>query len=395
MAISSVPGFEFVGLHCGIKKSGALDLGLIVAKSPVTCAGVYTTNQIVAAPVVQSRARLIKTGLARAIIVNSGNANACTGEQGERDAQHMAQSLAEKLECDVEHVQVCSTGVIGAPLPMPRIEKGIEAAVSNVSSDGFQRFANAILTTDTHAKTHGQRLVINDRPIHILGASKGAGMIHPNMATMLGFIVTDAPIDSARLNSIWKRVCDKTFNAITVDGDTSTNDTALIMANGAAGGPPLEGDELTRVESALQMTADELACAIVRDAEGARKLVRITVDGAATQADALSASNAIALSPLVKTAIHGEDPNWGRIIAAAGRSGAHLNPSLLTLSINDVLLYSEGTWMGLDAEKAAHKIMVTPEYAMTINLGVGGMSRTITTCDLSADYVRINADYRS
>jgi glutamate N-acetyltransferase/amino-acid N-acetyltransferase len=220
-------------------------------------------------------------------------------------------------------------------------------------------------------------------------------MIHPNMATMLGFVVTDAPVSPTNLDIVWRRVCAQSFNAITIDGDTSTNDTALLMASGAAGGPLLTGSELEEFETLLLEVAGELARDIVRDAEGGTKLVEIRVTGAACEADVLLASNAVALSPLVKTAMHGEDPNWGRIIAAAGRSGAAIDPDALCLWIGDVLLYDRGQWLGTDAEAKAHEIMKRPEYGLRLDLGIGGAERTVFTCDLSADYIRINADYRS
>ena len=390
-----VGGFRFAGLSCGIKKSGKADLGLIVANAPVACAGVFTTNQVVAAPVVQSQARLHERNMARAIIVNSGNANACTGAQGEADARRMAALVAGVVGCVPRDVQVCSTGVIGAPLPMDKIESGLTPLMDALRTDGLEDFADAICTTDTHRKVRSAHAKIGDRTVRVAGASKGAGMIHPNMATMLGFVVTDAPIDPEDLKQIWKEVCARSFNAITVDGDTSTNDTALVMASGAAGGGPLKGADLASFQALLLEVASELAKDIVRDAEGATKLVEVVVSGASCVQDAILASNAIALSPLVKTAIHGEDPNWGRIVAAAGRSGAKVNPTAMCLWIGDVMLYENGAWLGSSAEADAHQIMKRPEFSLRLDLGTGSVKRTVFTCDFSADYVRINADYRS
>ncbi len=370
-------------------------MALIVAETPVPCAGVYTTNQIVAAPVVQSRDKLALTPYAQAIVINSGNANACTGLQGEKDAGHMANHLANHLGCTSNHVQVCSTGVIGAPLPMDIVSEGISRATEALSDGALLECAQAICTTDTFPKMRQASITVGRRTFQAAGISKGAGMIHPNMATMLGFVVTDAPIDPEDLQALWVRMCQKSFNAITIDGDTSTNDTALIMASGAEGGAPLKGDALQNFERALLDMTAELAKDIVRDAEGGTKVVDIQVSGAQHLEDAKTVANTIALSPLVKTAIHGEDPNWGRIIAAAGRSGAQLDPSALRLSMNEVLLYDQGRWLGPEAEKKASEVMNTPEYTIQLDLGVGSAEHSVYTCDFSADYVRINADYRS
>ena len=395
MSAIGVAGFRFAGIHCGIKKSGKPDLALLVADGPVACAGVYTTNQIVAAPVVQSKARLAGRHTAKVVVINSGNANACTGPQGDSDARQMAALAATAAGCQPLDVQVCSTGVIGAPLPMAVLERGIPLAYEHLTESGLADFGEAICTTDTFAKLRQGNAEIDGRMIHVAGVSKGAGMIHPNMATMLGVLVTDAPISPAELDPMWRRVCHQTFNAITIDGDTSTNDTALVLASGRAGGATLSGEALARFETLLHDVASELAKDIVRDAEGGSKLVEITISGAATLSDAAQAADAVSLSPLVKTAMHGEDPNWGRIIAAAGRSGALLDPDKLTLWMNDVVLYRDGAWQGVDAEAAAHEVMCLAEYAVRLDLGIGTASRTVFTCDFSADYVRINADYRS
>lgn len=386
MSATRVDGVRFAGIHCGIKGGQGLDLGLIVADRPASCAGVFTTNRVVAASVVQSRAKV--PGRARAIVVNSGNANACTGQQGEADAARMAALAAEAIGCDPDAVLVASTGVIGAHLPMPHLEAGIPAAFEALDADGLDTFARALMTTDTRPKVRATQ-----GPWAIAGAAKGAGMIHPNMATMLGFVVTDAAIAPADLDRIWRAVCDRTFNAISVDGDTSTNDMAIILATGA--GEPLTGDDLIAFASLLEPVARELALDIIRDAEGATKTVEVTVQGAADDADARAAAHAIATSPLVKTALHGEDPNWGRIIAAAGRSGATFEPTAVRLWIGDALIYDRGAWQGVEAEQAAHATMTTPEYTLSLDLGAGAAQRTIYTCDFGPDYVRINADYRS
>jgi len=378
-----VPGFRFAGLPCGIKGTGDADLAVLAADTAVAAAGVYTRNLVVAAPVVYCRETL--AGRARAVVVNSGNANACTGAQGAEDARRMAAITAEALGCAADEVLVCSTGVIGAPLPMARLADGIPRAVDALSADGLADFADAIRTTDTraklrHATAHG---------VTVAGASKGSGMIHPNMATMLGFVVTDARIEPAALDAMWRSVCQRTFNAIIVDGDTSTNDTALVFASGRL---EIAADAL---ESLLLEVARELALDIVRDAEGGTKTVAVEVTGARTGAEAREVAETIALSPLVKTALHGEDPNWGRIIAAAGRAGVPLEPAKLRLWVGDTLLYAGGEWQGTRAEAAARGIMGTAEYGLRLDLASGDAAHTSYTCDLSAGYVRINADYRS
>jgi len=393
--LNGVPGFRLGGVSAGIKKRGGLDLGVIVADAVVACAGVYTTNLVVAAPVVQSRAKLAAAPRARVVIVNSGNANACTGARGEVDAAEMAKAAADAVGCDVRDVQVCSTGVIGAPLPVERVRDALPRLLDVTRVDGLPDFARAIMTTDTRPKQRGVRLTIDGREITIAGACKGAGMIHPNMATMLGFVLTDAPIAEADLVAVWGRVAGRTFNAISVDGDTSTNDTALCLASGAAGGAPLQGDALTRFEAALEQVAGELARDIVRDAEGATKLVAVTVQGAPSDADARRAANAIATSPLVKTALHGEDPNWGRMVAAVGRSGCPIDTARVRVAVGETTVFAANAWAGAEAEQAAHATMKTPEYGVTLDLGLGEGRFTVFTCDLSGDYVRINADYRS
>jgi glutamate N-acetyltransferase/amino-acid N-acetyltransferase len=388
-----VSGFRFGGIAAGIKKNGNPDIAVIIADSAVSCAGVFTRNRVVAAPVLRDRAVLAKTGRCRAVVVNSGNANACTGEQGIADAERMAALVAAELGCSPDEVMVASTGVIGAPLPMEKLEAGIPRAVASVQAEDLPAFARAIMTTDTRPKLRHAALKVGERVFHAAGACKGAGMIHPNMATMLAFVVTDAPIAAADLDGLWRRVCQQSFNAITIDGDTSTNDTALILAGGS--GEVLTGAELAAFEAALQPLATELARDIVRDAEGGTKTVSVRVSGAPDFAAAKQVAEAIALSPLVKTALYGEDPNWGRIVAAAGRSGVAVEPSKLVLHIGDALLFEQGRWLGKSAEVAARAVMLTPEYTIHLDLGLGGVEHTVHTCDFGPDYVRINADYRS
>ena len=388
MTSFAVPGFRFAGIACGIKASGAPDLGVIVADRPVPCAGRFTTNRVVAAPVVQSRKRLKDKGLAQFVVINSGNANACTGAQGEADAQRMAD-----LTGAADLTQICSTGVIGKPMPMEAIAVGVPRALMAADADGLPKFAEAIRTTDGFRKLRATQVEVEGVTYVIAGAAKGAGMIHPNMATMLGVVLTDAPLDSATLDALWGRICAQSFNAITVDGDTSTNDTALMLASGE--GPSLKGAALAAFEAAALDLTRELALDIVRDAEGGTKVVSITVDGAPDDAAARVVADAIALSPLVKTAFHGEDPNWGRVIAAAGRSGVAVSAETMRLSIGGVSIFEDGRWQGTGAEAKAHAIMTGAEYPLRLSLGMGDGACVVHTCDFSKDYIRINADYRS
>lgn len=395
MTSPGLRGFRFAGIRAGIKKGEALDLGVVLVDGGAACAGVYTTNRVVAAPVVLSRAALGRHGTGgggrcAAVIVNSGNANACTGAQGMADARETAERVAAAVGCDVDAVQVCSTGVIGKALPMDALRAGLSRAIEVATPEGLDAFAEAIMTTDTRPKTARMWFEHEGRTITVVGAAKGAGMIHPDMATMLGYVFTDAEVEPAALQAMWSEVCDRTFNAITVDGDTSTNDTALILAGGAAGAVPIEA-----LAFAVERVAEALAVEIVRDAEGGTKTVQLTVKGAADADEARQVAHAIATSPLVKTAIHGEDPNWGRIIAAAGRSGASVEADHMTLSVGETVIYSRGRWQGEAAEAAAHETMKTPEYPIELHLGRGDAARTVWTSDLSAGYVRINADYRS
>ncbi len=378
-----VAGFSYSGIAANIKSTGALDLGVVHAHGDAVAAAVYTRNLVVAAPVVYCRETV--GGRARAIVVNSGNANACTGEQGDADARRMAQIVANDLACAPEEVFVCSTGVIGKALPMDRLERGIPLAIRSLSEDGLPAFAEAILTTDTRAKL---RTATADG-VTVAGVAKGSGMIHPDMATMLGFVFTDAVVSPEWLDTTWRAVCAETFNAIIVDGDTSTNDTAIVLASGRVEATP----DTLRV--LLLEVARELALDIVRDGEGGTKTVAVRVTGARDVACARRVAETIALSPLVKTALHGEDPNWGRIVAAAGRAGVDLDPAALQLWVGDTLLYAHTRWQGPDAETAAHDTMCTAEYGLRLDLATGSAEHTAYTCDFSAGYVRINADYRS
>ena len=394
-----VRGFTFYGGRAGVKRKEVDDFALIFASEGARCAGVYTQNLVVAAPVVVSREHLERSALTHAVVVNSGNANACTGERGMQDAREMCALVSEALSAHghVVHpteVQVCSTGVIGAPLPMEVIRAHTPIAVTSLSAGGFPDVARAIMTTDTRPKARALEVTLErGETVRILGASKGAGMIHPNMATMLAYICSDASLDPEGLDALWRRVCDQSFNAITIDGDTSTNDTALLLASGQ--GVALAGEDLKRFERALMTLARELALDILRDGEGVEHVLHLKVSGASTAQDARKVAETIALSPLVKTALNGRDPNWGRIIAAAGRSGVSLDPQRLSLWIGEVQIYREGVWLGAEQEALAHEVMCQAEYEAHVSLGIGEASCWVYGTDLSAEYVRINADYRS
>ena len=337
---ASPSGFRAAGIHCGVKREKP-DLALLVSEVPASAAGVFTTNKVKAAPVRYTQ-RAIAGGYARAVVVNSGNANACTGKRGLSDAGEMARITAGALGLETPLVLVASTGVIGVPLPMDAIRAGIPRAAMELSSDGTTA-ARAILTTDSFPKTAAARAEIDGVEVTIGGMAKGAGMIHPNMATTLCFLTTDASVPPAVLRGALKRAVAGTFNAITVDGDTSTNDTVLLLANGRAGGPPItNGGSLERFVLLLTEVAGELARMVVRDGEGATKLVEIAVEGAASDLEARQAAMTVANSLLVKTALHGGEPNWGRILAALGRSGVEMSEETTDVSFGDLAIVRGG-----------------------------------------------------
>lgn len=398
--VTAPQGFFAAGVHCGLKP-GRPDLALVVSDRLAAAAGVFTTNRVQAAPVRYSR-RALESGTARAIVVNSGNANACTGERGERDARAMAQGTAHALGIAPEHVLVASTGVIGVPLPIAKIEAGIAAAAGLVlgQRDDAQRqaggaeAASAILTTDTRAKTLALRVELPGGPVTVGGMAKGAGMIHPDMATTLAFLTTDAAIEAPLLRALLRDAVDRSFNCITVDGDTSTNDCMLVMANGAAE-VPVAGDEaVDRFAAALRAACLELAKMVVRDGEGATKLLTIRVSGARSDAEAKQAAMAVATSLLVKTAVHGGEPNWGRILSAVGRSGAQMREEKTRIFLGDLEIVSGGVGALTDLAPAA-AALAQPEIELTIELGLGPGTAQVYTCDLSAEYVRINGSYIS
>ena len=393
--VTAPSGFRASGLHCGIKPSGKPDLSLIVSDLPATAAGVFTVNLAKAAPVYLCQDHLASTGgSARAIVTNSGCANACTGPQGVADAQEMARVTASALGCSEREVLVASTGVIGVNLKMDRIRSGVPQAVSQLAADGGAAAARAIMTTDPSPKEFAVEVTTEFGSFRVGGMAKGSGMIEPRMATMLGYLTTDAAVDPVRLSRAVTEASRYTFNAITVDGEPSTNDCVLALANGASGVTISENLYPALVE-AFRAVAHELALGIVRGGEGATKLIAVTVSGAATDGDAWMAARAIANSPLVKTAVHGGDPNWGRLVAAAGRSGAKFVLDGARVQIGSLVLFENGRPFDELAPKAAEYLM-GKDLAIGVDLGAGGAHRaTVWTCDLSAEYVKINAEYRT
>lgn len=394
MKLTACPGFKAAGFAAGIKNKNQLDMGLIYSEYPATVAGVFTGNLVKAAPVLLDQEK-IKSGECRALIINSGNANCCTGEKGMFDAKNMCAQTATALGIPDNLVLVASTGVIGQPLPMGKISTAIPGLVDSLSKQGFTDLANSIMTTDTTPKILGIQSQIDDKPVHVLGVAKGSGMIHPNMATLLCFICTDVAADPKTLKKVLTRSVDSSFNRITVDGDTSTNDTALLMANGFSG---IKIDTPQK-EKAFQKILDEiclkLALMLVKDGEGVTKVVKITVKGAKSDHDARKIANTIAQSNLVKTAFFGEDANWGRIMAAAGRAGIDLIPEKIDIYFNSIQMVKCGTGCGSKAEALATAVLKKSEFEVILNLNKGSGQASVLTCDFSIDYVKINADYRS
>ncbi len=392
-----VKGFRFAGVHGGVKAGDALDLGLVFAAQPAVASGVFTQNRVRAAPVVISERRL-KSGLCQAVLVNSGNANACTGKQGRQAALALTRAAAASLRVPSALVVPASTGVIGVPLPRENIEAAIPTLVADLSEAGATRFARAIMTTDRGPKVAQAEVKIGRTTCRVLGIAKGAGMIHPNMATTLAFVTTDAPLRRATLCKILRQATDLTFNRATVDGDTSTNDSIYVLASGAATNRLIEAKSSAgrRFVGALTEVLESLAKKIVADGEGAEHLVRIEVRGTRTDGDAVQVARTIASSQLVKTALHGCDPNWGRILAAAGRSGARFNPDHLSVKIGEVPVFERGTPVKTARTEAkAAATMKRPEYLISVTVGAGRGLGHYWTCDLGHEYVRINADYRT
>ncbi len=392
-----VQGFKAAAVKSGIRGKDRLDLGLIVSEKPATTAGVFTTSLVKAAPVLLGRERLHR-GQAQAIIVNSGIANACTGDEGMRLAKLCSALVSDSLNIDDDLVQVSSTGVIGEQLEVACFQKGVPHLAKELSEDGLADVAQAMMTTDTVPKTASRTALIDGKPVKIVGLAKGSGMIMPNMATMLSFLMTDAQVERDLLISLLKKSVAKSFNAITVDGDTSTNDTVLLMANGMAEHPPISKERpeaLANFQTALDEVCLELALMIVRDGEGANKLVTIKVSGATTQSEAEMAARTVANSNLVKTAFFGEDANWGRIIGALGRSGATFDQTRVDISFDDVLMVKSGLGQSKAIEAQATKVLKKDAFTVGIDLHNGAAQATVYTCDFSLDYVKINADYRT
>ena len=387
-------GFKAAGVKAGIKKNGKEDVALVFSTVEATWAGRFTTNKFPAAPVLVSKAALKKVS-GRAIILNAGCANACTGEQGMIDAQNTARQVASLLDISADAVLVASTGVIGVPLPMEKMSAGVRQAVAELSEYGGEKASQAIMTTDTFVKTCGFVEEIGGVSVRFGGMSKGAGMICPNMATVLGLITTDAAVSPDVLQKALTEAVEVSFNRITVDGDMSTNDMLVVLANGMAGNPQinsLEGPEYEAFAATLKAAALNLAKKVARDGEGATKFIEIEVQGALNMADARKVGMAIANSPLVKTAFFGQDPNWGRILCAAGYSGAELSPDKTTLSIGGVQIVEAGLGAKFD-EKELRRAMAEREIKVVINLAVGNVSTTVYTCDMSYEYVKINGEY--
>jgi len=393
--VSAPSGFRSAGVACGIKKTGALDLALIASDGPASGAAVFTTNKAQAAPVLVSKARLHASGgRSQVVVINSGCANACTGPEGLATAESMADAAARACGVEASRVLVASTGVIGVTLDRERIASGIAAAKAALASDGGANAARAIMTTDPFPKEVAVEITTDAGAFRIGGIAKGSGMIEPLMATMLGVVTTDAAVEPHVLQRALAAVTDVTFNAITVDGECSTNDCVFAIANGASGVSLGEKDFAVLVE-ALRLVCEPLAIGIVRGGEGATKLVTVEVTGAATDVEAKRAARAIANSPLVKTAVHGADPNWGRLVAVAGRAGVDFNLDRARVRIGDVELFAGGRpFDERSAEASSH--LQQREVSLRVDLGTAGNGRArMWTCDLSADYVKINAEYRT
>lgn len=395
LSVTAPEGFLAATVRCGLKKTGE-DLAIIYSPQPAVAAAVFTQNLVQAAPVLLSRDHL-KNRTHRAIVVNAGCANACTGAAGMKDAQQTARLLAELLGCDEREVLVASTGVIGMRLNMDKLTAGLRTAAPQLSRAAGWHVAEAIMTTDTRPKRASRTFRLSGKRVTIAGVAKGAGMIHPNMATMLSFVTTDAAISKSALQTALKRAVAASFNRLSIDGDTSTNDMLAVLANGAAGNARIvraDGADYQAFAKALTEVCRELAIAIARDGEGARKLVTVRVRNAPTERDARRIAETVSTSPLVKTAIAGADANWGRILAAAGRSGAGFDVARVEIRIGNLPVCRRGGGLKFD-EARAREILLRDEVTITIDLHQGEADITAWTCDLTEGYIRINADYRS
>jgi len=399
-SVTSPAGFSAGSVAASIKQSGKTDLVLVASEQTCAAAGVFTRNRVAAAPVLLDRETLAGGAAAiRGVVINAGNANACTGESGLADAREMCRLAAEAIGAHFRQLLVMSTGIIGQPLPMDKVRAGIFAAAAALSTTGGPAAAEAIMTTDTRPKRAAVLVDLPGGTVTIGGMAKGAGMIHPDMATLLGLLTTDAAVSNADLASLLRRAADASFNAISIDGDTSTNDSILLLANGASGVAVADDESRARFAAALEFLCVQLAQMVVRDGEGATKFVTIRVTGATADEEARRVADTIATSPLVKTAFAGSDPNWGRILAAAGRSGATVDPRCLALTITSpdatpLQLVAAGAPTGYAAAEAA-AVFAGPEFTVHIDLGLGPGEATLWTADLTHDYVTINADYHT
>jgi glutamate N-acetyltransferase / amino-acid N-acetyltransferase len=397
---AAVPrGFRFSATACGLKKTGALDLALLSSDVPASAAAVFTQNLVVAAPVVVSKRNLrVSKGRMRAVIVNAGNANCATGDAGYAASVKMVEETARRLGCDPQEVFVCSTGVIGVPLPLEKVLRALSGIARNrrPSVRSFAELSLAICTTDTRPKTAASSFRMARRRIHFMGCAKGAGMIHPNMATTLAFVVTDAAISPSLLQKTLRDVTTQTFNAISIDGDTSTNDTLLVLANGASGAPRIKAGTAAHRSFAksLEEVCHSLALQIVADGEGAQRVIQIEVRGAKTESAARQIARTIATSPLVKTAFAGGDPNWGRIFAAAGRAGVKFDPGRVDIHMAGIPVLRRGQPLDFNEREASNRLLER-QVMLVLNLHAGRASARYWTCDFTAEYVRINASYRT
>ena len=397
-SVDSVPGFRALGVSCGIKQSGGPDLGVLLCERSCSAAGVFTVNRVQAAPVLVSKKILERSsGRIQGVVVNSGNANACTGQQGIRRATDMAAETEQILALEKGTVLVMSTGIIGEPLPVDRIKEGLLKVREGFNAQKSGSFARAMMTTDTKEKSLAVKFDIQGMPVTIGAAAKGSGMIHPNMATMLALFTTDAAVSPDCLALALRRVAERTFNMISVDGDCSPNDSVFVLASGASGAPLIASEASPGFEaffSALLAAGEKLARAIVADGEGATKLVEIRVKGADSLEAASKVARAVANSPLVKTALFGEDPNWGRIVCAVGYSGVPVDPDKIDIFFGDIQAVRQGASSGVSNQECASRLKER-EIVLTIGLNQGGCECSFWTCDFSYDYVKINADYHT
>ncbi|SEA11528.1 bifunctional glutamate N-acetyltransferase/amino-acid acetyltransferase ArgJ [Selenomonas ruminantium] len=388
-------GFQAAGVKAGIKKSGNLDVAVIYTEQEAAVAGTFTQNAVASAPVRASK-KVVATGMAHAITANAGCANACTGEQGEKDAAAMQDITATALGCKADDVVVASTGVIGVNLPMDKMETGIKQAVKELSTEGSENAGKAIITTDTYSKSCATEITLGGKEVRFGAIAKGSGMIQPNMATMLCFITTDAAIDSKLLQKALSEIVEVSFNMISIDGDMSTNDMVIVLANGAAGNTKIteENEDYKLFKATLQNICQELSKKIAADGEGATKFLTISVTGARNFAEAKTIGMSVAKSPLVKTAFFGEDPNWGRVICAVGYAGVPMDPNKTVVKFGDIPVYANGVGAAYD-EAELRKVMEAHDIVIGIDMGEGDAKADIWSCDFSYEYVKINGEYHT